>query len=85
MTGPGSLIDVVVTERGLCINPLRGDLIDSVKGSDLPVVDINQLHKEAIRICGGVPEPPHVTDHIVAVVKWVDGTLLDSIRQLAPM
>ena len=82
ITGPGSLIDAVVTERGICINPLRRDLMDAVKGSDLPVVDIRQLHKEAVRICGGEPEPPHVTDRVVAVVKWVDGTLMDSIYQL---
>ena len=35
LTGPGELIDVVVTERGIAINPRRQDLIDAVKGSAL--------------------------------------------------
>ena len=32
LTGPGELIDVVVTERGIAINPRRQDLLDAVKG-----------------------------------------------------
>src|SRR5271165_6675127 len=37
LCGPGELIDVVVTERGIAINPLRQDLLDAVKGSKLPI------------------------------------------------
>ncbi len=32
MTGPGEMIDVVVTERGIAINPRRTDLLDAVQG-----------------------------------------------------
>ncbi len=32
LTGPGELIDVVVTERGIAINPRRGDLLDARQG-----------------------------------------------------
>jgi len=32
LTGPGELIDVIVTERGIAINPKRKDLMDAVKG-----------------------------------------------------
>jgi citrate lyase alpha subunit len=32
---------------------------------------------------GGPPEKPRLTDRPVAVVKWVDGTVLDSVWQLA--
>src|SRR5439155_1453282 len=35
LTGPGELIDVVVTERGIAINPDRQDLMGAVKGSSL--------------------------------------------------
>jgi citrate lyase subunit alpha/citrate CoA-transferase len=82
LTGPGELIDVVVTERGICINPLRKDLIEAVKGADLPIVDIHELQKTVESICGGHPESPHRSDKVVAVVKWVDGTVLDSIYQV---
>src|SRR5512140_1029643 len=39
LTGPGELIDVVITERGIAINPRRHDLMDAVKGKGLPVRD----------------------------------------------
>jgi citrate lyase subunit alpha/citrate CoA-transferase len=81
LCGPGELIDVVVTERGIAINPLRTDLYEKVKGSDLPIRSIRELKEEADAICGK-PEKPHFTDKIVAAVKWVDGTVIDVVRQI---
>jgi citrate lyase subunit alpha / citrate CoA-transferase len=80
--GPGELIDVIVTERGICINPLRLDLIEKVKGSGLPVLTITELKDEAEKICGK-PEKPKFTNEIVAAIKWVDGTVIDSIWRIA--
>lgn len=82
LCGPGELIDVVVTERGIAINPLREDLMDKVKGSGLPVKKLEDLMEEARKICG-TPDKPHFVDKTVAVVKWVDGTVIDQVRQLA--
>ena len=82
LTGPGELIDVVVTERGIAINPRRQDLLDAVKGSDLPIRTIHELKEEVDRICGGKPQRPNLGDEAVAVVKWVDGTLLDTVWQV---
>jgi citrate lyase subunit alpha / citrate CoA-transferase len=82
LTGPGELIDVVVTERGIAINPRRQDLLDATRNSSLPLRDIHQLQKEVHNICGGAPQKPSFTDNPVAVVKWVDGTLLDTVWQL---
>lgn len=81
LCGPGELIDVIVTERGIAINPLRNDLIEKMKNSALPIKTIQELKKEAEKICG-VPEKPKFDDEIVAVVKWVDGTVIDSIRRV---
>lgn len=81
LCGPGELIDVVVTERGLAINPLRKDLIEKVKGSGLPVRNLEELKEEAEKICG-IPDKPAFADNVVAVVKWVDGTLLDAVWQV---
>jgi len=78
LCGPGELIDVIVTERGIAINPLRKDLIEKLKGSILPIKTIQKLKEEAERICG-VPEKPQLTDEVVAVIKWVDGTIIDSV------
>ncbi|MGC4113802.1 MAG: citrate lyase subunit alpha [Myxococcales bacterium] len=84
LCGPGELIDVVVTERGICINPKRQDLLDSVKGSGLPLLTIEDLKRQVDRMCGGAPAKPKLTDKVVAAIKWVDGTVIDSVRQIAP-
>jgi citrate lyase subunit alpha/citrate CoA-transferase len=82
MTGPGELIDVVVTERGIAINPRREDLLERVRGSDLPVRPIAEIKDEVEKIMGGKPEPARLTDQPVAVVKWTDGTVLDTVWQV---
>ncbi|HJO92304.1 MAG TPA: citrate lyase subunit alpha [Victivallales bacterium] len=82
LVGPGSLIDVVVTERGIAINPLRKDLLEAVKNSDLPILTIEELKAEAEEIIGGSPTKPELTDEVVGVVKWVDGTVIDSIYKI---
>ncbi len=80
LTGPGELIDVVVTERGIAINPGRKDLLKAVKGSNLPICPIEELKEEAEEICGGKPQKPKLGDRIIAVIKWVDGTVIDAVR-----
>jgi citrate lyase subunit alpha/citrate CoA-transferase len=81
LCGPGELIDVIITERGIAINPLRKDLIDSVKGSGLPLKSLKELKDEAERICG-IPQKPQFEEDIVAVIKWVDGTVIDVVRKI---
>jgi len=81
LCGTGELIDVVVTERGIAINPRRQDLIDSVKSSKLPIRSIEEIKAEVERICGGGPQRPKRSDRPVAIVKWVDGTVLDTVWQ----
>ncbi|MBN1108038.1 MAG: citrate lyase subunit alpha [Bacteroidales bacterium] len=81
LCGPGELIDVVITERGIAINPLRKDLIRRVKGSGLPLTTIGELKEEAENICGK-PSKPEFEDRVVAAVKWVDGTVIDVVRQI---
>lgn len=83
LCGPGELIDVIITERGIAINPLRKDLLEKVQHSRLPIRSIRELKEEAEKICGK-PEKPEFTDKVVAVVKWVDGTVIDAIRQVKP-
>jgi citrate lyase subunit alpha / citrate CoA-transferase len=82
VTGPGELIDVVATERGIAINPRRQDLLDAVKGKGLPIRPIEELQAEVEKICGGKPAKPRLLDRPVAVVKWVDGTVLDTVWQV---
>jgi citrate lyase subunit alpha/citrate CoA-transferase len=81
LCGPGELVDVVITERGIAINPARTDLIAKTSGSGLPFKTIQQLKDEAEAICG-VPQKPEFTDKIVAAIKWVDGTVIDVVREV---
>jgi citrate lyase subunit alpha/citrate CoA-transferase len=79
LTGPGELIDVVVTESGIAINPLREDLMEVVKGSMLPIRPIQDMKRDVDALCGGTPQKARLTDEPVAIVKWVDGSVLDTI------
>jgi citrate lyase subunit alpha/citrate CoA-transferase len=82
LTGPGDLIDVVITERGIAVNPRRHDLLDAVKGKGLPIRDIRDIQREVFGMCGGPPRPPKRSRSPVAVVKWVDGTALDTVWKI---
>jgi citrate lyase subunit alpha/citrate CoA-transferase len=82
LVGPGELIDVVVTERGIAINPRRKDLLESTRGSGLPIRSIVEIKAEVDDLVGGPPAKPPLGDEIIGVVKWVDGTVLDSIRRV---
>jgi citrate lyase subunit alpha/citrate CoA-transferase len=79
LVGPGELIDVVVTERGIAINPLRRDILEATKASGLPIRPIEEIKAEVDRLVGGVPSKPKLSDEVIGVVKWVDGTVIDSI------
>jgi citrate lyase subunit alpha/citrate CoA-transferase len=81
LCGPGELIDVIITERGIAINPLRQDLIDSVKGKGLPLVTIEELKETAEKICG-IPDKAMFDERVVAAIKWVDGTVLDAVHMI---
>ncbi len=83
LVGPGELIDVIVTERGIAINPKRKDLLEAVKNTSLPIRDIKEIQEEVYEICGGAPEKPKINkDKVVAIIKWVDGTIIDSVFQV---
>ena len=80
LVGPGELIDVIITERGIAINPKRKDLIKAVKNSGLPIRMIEDIKNEVDEICGGKPANPKTNKNkVIAVIKWVDGTVIDSV------
>jgi citrate lyase subunit alpha/citrate CoA-transferase len=83
LCGPGELIDVVITEKGIAVNPRRKHLLKALKGSSLPIRPIKEIKEEVEKICGGAPSPPDVDkDHVVAAVQWVDGTLIDVVYKV---
>lgn len=80
VTTPGEDVDVLVTERGIAINPLRTDLLEKLKGSKLPIYTIEELLKKAHEITG-VPRHETKSGRPVGVVVYRDGTVIDTIRQ----
>ncbi len=83
VTTPGETVDVVVTERGIAVNPARKDLLAKVKKSNLPVKTIDELYDIARDMCGE-PAKPQFEDRIVALVEYRDGTIIDTVKQLIP-
>jgi citrate lyase subunit alpha/citrate CoA-transferase len=81
VTAPGDVIDVVVTDHGIAVNPKREDLLDRLRNSDLPLMSIEALHKKAIDHTGE-PAPARTKDNIVALIEWRDGTVIDAVRQI---
>ena len=81
ITTPGESIDVLVTERGIAINPLRTDLIERFKDSKLPIKSIDEL-KEIAESFTGKPKNIEFDDKIVALVEYRDGTIIDVIKKV---
>ena len=82
LCGPGELVDVIITERGIAINPLRRDLHEQLRGTSLPLRTLAEIKSEVEDICGGAAEKPVFGEKVVAAIKWVDGTVIDCVRQV---
>lgn len=78
---PGSTVDVLVTDRGIAVNPRRPEIREKLLGCKLPVYEIEELRVKAEKIVG-IPEPIQFEDRIVALVEYRDGTIIDVIRQI---
>ena len=77
---PGETVDVIITERGIAVNPRRTDLIESLKGSQLPVLKIQDLQRMAVELAGK-PEPLPAGDEVVALIEYRDGSIIDVVRK----
>ena len=61
----------------------RKDLLKAVKNSNLPVRSLKEIYDEVNSLCGGKPAKPKIDKNkVVAAIKWVDGTILDSVYQV---
>lgn len=78
VTTPGESIDVLVTERGVAVNPRRTDLIEKFKAYGIDVKTIQELRKMALDITG-TPKKLDRSSDIVGVVEYRDGTVIDVI------
>lgn len=83
VTTPGDCVDVLVTDYGIAVNPLRQDLIDCLDRAGIPHVTIEWLRDKAYGLVG-TPDPLEWEDQVVAVVEARDGTILDVVRKIKP-
>ena len=78
-TTPGHTVDVLVTQRGIAVNPLRKDLEDKLRAFGLPVYDIHELKDMAERVTGK-PQTRVPGGRAAAEVEYRDGRIIDRIR-----
>ena len=78
---PGRDVDVLVTQRGVAVNPRRAELAERLKAAGLPIVDIHELKEIAERITG-TPATVPSGDQVVARVIHRDGNVIDAIHNV---
>lgn len=81
VTTPGETVDVLVTERGIAVNPKRQDLIEKLQETNLPIMTIEEL-KEIAEAMTGAPERKQLEDEIVAVIEYRDGSVIDVVKKV---
>ncbi|AKO45499.1 citrate lyase subunit alpha [[Haemophilus] ducreyi] len=78
---PGENIDILVTDHGVAVNPKRLDLVDKLTAAGLELFTIEQLCARAYSITGK-PKEIEFTDKPVAVVRYRDGSVIDTVYQI---
>jgi len=77
----GSQIDVLVTDHGIAVNPEREDIAEQLTQAGIPLMTIEQLQARA-ELLTGKPEPIAYHDNIVGYVRYRDGSVIDTIKQV---
>jgi citrate lyase subunit alpha / citrate CoA-transferase len=81
ITTPGSTVDVLVTERGICVNPNRTDLIEKFEEKGLKTMKIEDLKSYAEKIMGK-PKEIKKGERIIGLSEYRDGQILDYIYEV---
>lgn len=83
VTTPGETVDVIVTEMGIAVNPKRTDLLEKSRGiSGVPIMSIEDMKNKVEKITGK-PDKPELKERIVALIEYRDGTIIDTVREVA--
>lgn len=78
---PGAVVDVVVTDQGIAVNPRRPEVAERLRKAGMKVYTIQQL-KDRAEALAGRPDPIRYRDRVVGVVMYRDNTVIDVIRQI---
>lgn len=76
---PGETVHVIVTERGICVNPNFPELEERLIKAGMNVKKIEDLEIEVDSITG-TPKPIKYKDKIVGLIEYRDGSVIDVIR-----
>ena len=90
-TTPGEVIDVVVTEEYVAVNPksqssYKDAIYSNASKYGLQLISIEELHEKSKAKAlefGKIPPNAETADEVVHIIEWRDGTLLDTIKKLA--
>lgn len=86
ITSPGELIDIVVTEVGCAVNTnsvrpevkqRNEEIRDRLLRSDITCLTIEELRKRSLVDSEEIH--PDLGDQLVGLIKYIDGTVLDSV------
>lgn len=64
----GKFADILITDFGIAVNPLREDIKELFKNKNIPFKDINELRKIAVTLSGEITEPEFDTDKTVGII-----------------
>lgn len=78
LSTPGECVDVLVTQRGIAVNPNRPELKLRLQDAGLPIVEIEELKNKAQKLTG-IPQPIKLGKKVVANIIGRDGKLIDKI------
>lgn len=78
---PGKTVDVLVSEYGVSVNPLRTDLKEKFTAARIPLRSMDEF-KAMVEAAVGRPDPIQYADKVVGVVSYRDGSVIDLIRQV---
>lgn len=78
---PGKIVDVVVTDQGIAVNPNRKQLLEKLQAAGVPLCTIEDLCARAESIVGK-PDPIRYTDRVVGIVTYRDGSVIDLIHEV---
>ncbi|MGL4676129.1 MAG: citrate lyase subunit alpha [Brevinema sp.] len=78
---PNETVDVLVTDMGICVNPKRPDILETLTKHRIPICDIKGLYHNVQKLTG-TPKKIEYTDKIVGIIEYRDGTVLDVIKQI---
>lgn len=79
---PGEHIDILVTDHGIAVNPKRPKLAARLQEAGIETVSIEVLYERAMMLTGE-PNAIRFTDRSVAMIRYRDGSVIDTVYQIA--